>query len=289
MLYKRRSINVKSHKQIYHLWGKASIAALFREIDSSNLPVEKEEELIKLAHQGNDFAIEKLVSANMRFVISIAKYYHMKGFPLSDLIIEGAMGLIRAIKTYEPSRGFKLISYAVHWIRKYIENYICCNEQPVKLPENLYKKIKSLLIIENGISYVNGYTNFNGNNKKTSKTLRYLTQYKNVIDNPPYIRKLTFQSIATRETTIEFNIDDIPDSVSDVPYDMYSKELKAILSQCGLTSTEKNVLYLHLGLNGMPPMTLPSIAENLKVSYQTVCRCKKNAMAKLRKFWAYMV
>jgi len=110
-------------------------------------PLNRQEEqtLFRLAAQGNHRAKQKLISANMRFVLKVAIQYRGCPIPLPDLVSEGAMGLVRAIESFDYSRGLKFISYGVWWIKAYITRAI--NEQGnlIRLPANQHLRIRRAL------------------------------------------------------------------------------------------------------------------------------------------------
>lgn len=100
------------------------------------ITAEEEAELARRIHEGDREALDKLVSANLRFVISVAKQYQNQGLALADLISEGNLGLVRAAEKFDETRGFKFISYAVWWIRQSIMKAINENGRLVRLPSN---------------------------------------------------------------------------------------------------------------------------------------------------------
>ena len=99
----------------------ASLDKFLQEIGREPLiTVDEEVELARRIHNGDHAAVEKLVKANLRFVVSVAKQYQNQGLSLPDLIDEGNLGLIKAAEKFDETRGFKFISYAVWWIRQSI-------------------------------------------------------------------------------------------------------------------------------------------------------------------------
>ena len=116
---------------------EAGIGSYLSEV--SRIPMRSTEEEVVLAqqiHKGDRAAMEKLVCANLRFVVSVAKQYSNQGLSLNDLIDEGNIGLIRAAEKFDETRGFKFISYAVWWIRQSILQAISENSRIVRMPLN---------------------------------------------------------------------------------------------------------------------------------------------------------
>ena len=115
----------------------ASLDKYLQEIGREELiSVEEEVELAQRIRQGDQRALEKLTRANLRFVVSVAKQYQNQGLSLSDLINEGNLGLIKAARKFDETRGFKFISYAVWWIRQSILQALAEQSRIVRLPLN---------------------------------------------------------------------------------------------------------------------------------------------------------
>jgi len=114
-----------------------SLSKYFNEINTiPMISPEEEARLAKLAKEGDSRATEKLVTANLRFVVSVAKQYQSTGDLLDDLISAGNLGLIEAAKRFDETKGFKFISYAVWWIRQSIVQYISENNKTIRIPSN---------------------------------------------------------------------------------------------------------------------------------------------------------
>ena len=114
-----------------------SIGLYFKDVSKSKiLSKEEEAKLYSEIKKGNKKAIEKLITANLRFVISVAKKYQGNGLSLVDLIQEGNVGLIKAAELFDPDRGIKFISYAVWWIRQSIMKALSDQSRTIRLPLN---------------------------------------------------------------------------------------------------------------------------------------------------------
>ncbi|GAL66091.1 RNA polymerase sigma factor RpoD [Jejuia pallidilutea] len=115
------------------------------------ITADEEVDLAQRIKQGDQKALDKLVKANLRFVVSVAKQYQNQGLSLSDLINEGNAGLVKAAKRFDETRGFKFISYAVWWIRQSILQALAQQSRIVRLPLN---KIGSISKINKAYSYL---------------------------------------------------------------------------------------------------------------------------------------
>lgn len=122
-----------------------SLKLYFRDISKYKLLTPDEElELAKRVKDGDEVAKNKLIEANLRFVVSVAKQYQGRGIPLVDLIQDGTYGLIQAAQLFDPDRGFKFISYAVWWIRQSIVKALSDQSRTIRLPVNQIINISKL-------------------------------------------------------------------------------------------------------------------------------------------------
>ena len=135
-----------------------ALATYFEEISKSyNVTPDEEATLARRIRQGDEAALERLVKANLRFVVSVAKTYQGQGMPLSDLIEEGNVGLVTAARRFDETRGFKFITYAVWWIRQSILQALNDNSRMVRLPNNQNQLLRLILSCQNHLLQEQGY------------------------------------------------------------------------------------------------------------------------------------
>jgi RNA polymerase primary sigma factor len=244
------------------------------------ITAEEEVELARRIKNGDDKALEKLIKANLRFVVSVSKQYQNQGLSLPDLINEGNLGLIKAAQRFDETRGFKFISYAVWWIRQSILQALAEQARIVRLPLN---KIGSI--------------------NKINKTLSKLEQK---FEREPSVQEVAF--------TLELAPDDVKESLKtagrhvsmDAPLqqgeegnmyevllnkdtpspdkglltDSLRKEIERVLST--LTFREANIIRLYFGLNGKHPHTLEEIGEVFNLTRERVRQIKEKAIKRLK-------
>lgn len=238
---------------------------------------EVEVELAKRIREGDQVALEKLTKANLRFVVSVAKQYQNSGLTLGDLINEGNLGLIKAAKRFDETRGFKFISYAVWWIRQSIMQALAEQSRIVRLPLNrvgsLTKISKTFSDLEQKfqrepsteeVAEVIGVTNEEvlANMKVSGRHVSMDAPFVNGEENS----LLDVLSDANAST---------PDS--ELMSDSLTREVQRALAT--LTEREAQVLSLYFGLNRTEAMTLEEIGEEFNLTRERVRQIKKKQRA----------
>ena len=261
-----------------------SIDKYFQDICKYELLSPQEEvELTRRIKMGDDQALEKLTLANLRFVVSVAKQYQHRGLSLPDLINEGNLGLIRAAKRFDETRGFKFISYAVWWIRQAIIQAIGEQSRMIRLPLN---RIADVNKINQAISTLEQKYQRNPTDNEiaqktkltedlVSSTLQIKTRHHS-LDAP----------LPGSEADENFLLDtlshqDIPTPDDNLLYESLKKEINAALQI--LTNKEAMVIERFFGLNRKRTASLGEIAQNLGLSKERVRQIKNSALRKLKK------
>ncbi|MEA3451467.1 MAG: RNA polymerase sigma factor RpoD/SigA, partial [Bacteroidota bacterium] len=243
------------------------------------ITVEEEVEFARRIKQGDDEALEKLVKANLRFVVSVAKQYQNQGLTLSDLINEGNLGLIRAAEKFDETRGFKFISYAVWWIRQSILQALAEQSRIVRLPLNQVGSINKMNKMQAKFEQEN-------NRKPTDKELADLLEI-------PEEKLHQSRRNATRHSSIDAPInDDESSSLSDLIENRDSPRADAQLMQeslsveidralTTLTKREGDVIKFFFGISS-PEMTLEEIGSHLGLTRERVRQIREKAIRRLR-------
>ncbi len=259
----------------------ATIEKYFNEISKESLLTPEEEvDLARRIRQGDQKALERLVRANLRFVVSVAKQYHHGSMPLNDLINEGNVGLIKAAKMFDETKGFKFISYAVWWIRQSIMEALNEHSRIVRIPSN---KIGELSKISQAVSRIE-------QRFEREPTHDELAEYLGVkvedikSANTAAIRQSSLD--APFEEGDEGSLYDVlksnePDQVETVlaGKDSLRVELSRLLST--LTDREQEVLK-RFGIGCDYSLSLDDIAEDLGLTRERARQIKENALRKLR-------
>lgn len=259
----------------------ASLDKYLQEIGREDLiTAEEEVDLAKRIKNGDQVALEKLVKANLRFVVSVSKQYQNQGLTLPDLINEGNLGLIKAAQRFDETRGFKFISYAVWWIRQSILQAIAEQSRIVRLPLNQVGSLSKL--------------------NKTFSQLEQEYEREPSADELAEVLEISKDkvhdtiSIAGRHVSVDAPFKDGEDgSLLDVLENKTSpKADKSLIGeslQCEierslntLTDREKEVLKLFFGIGIPHPLTLEEIGEKFDLTRERVRQIKEKAVRRLR-------
>ena len=246
------------------------------------LTPEEEVDLAKKIKDGDQDALEKLTKANLRFVVSVAKQYQNQGLSLSDLINEGNVGLMKAAKRFDETKGFKFISYAVWWIRQSILQSIVEYSRMVRLPLN---KVSSYSKVNE--AFVSFVQEFERN--PTHEELADLLEMKvsdivNVLQGGG--RHLSMDAPVGGEDGDASMLDLFVEKDQKTPdlklmEDSLKEEVQFGLSL--LSSREIEVLSAYYGLNGHKSLTLEEIGELYGLTRERVRQIKERSLRRLRK------
>ncbi len=259
----------------------ASLDKYLQEIGRSELiSPEEEVELAAAIRKGNQAALNKMVTANLRFVVSVAKQYQNQGLSLPDLIDEGNLGLIKAARKFDEKKGFKFISYAVWWIRQSILQALAEQSRIVRIPLNQV-----------------------GNQAKIKKEAE---RFEQEFERKPSIQELAMLldvqeeriAVTLKSGGKHISIDapfvegednslldvlvneDAPSADRDLMNTSLNTEINRVLST--LTDREAEILRMFFGLGDYPEMTLEEIADKFDLTRERVRQIKEKAVRKLK-------
>ncbi|RMF61858.1 MAG: RNA polymerase sigma factor RpoD/SigA [Calditrichaeota bacterium] len=260
---------------------KQSIEKYLEEIGGfSPLPPEQEIELTRKIRKGDSAALDKLVKANLRFVISVAKEYQGQGLPLQDLISEGNLGLIKAAQRFDETRGFKFISYAVWWIRQSILQALAEQSRVVRLPLNRVGAINKVGRVLEKLEKRYGREP----SMHEVADCMEMTDYE-VAD----VLKTSARHLSLDEPFKEEegnNLLDVLESDRYAPPDdsLMQESLKEEIDKVLVTlkPREAEIIRLYFGLEGDRPLTLEEIGEHFKLTRERVRQIKEKALRRMR-------
>ena len=255
----------------------ATISNYFKDVRKSELITPQEEVTLAIRiKNGDNSALDKLVSSNLKFVISVAKEYQGQGLSLSDLINEGNLGLVKAATRFDHTRGFRFISYAVWWIKESIIKSLNDNARMIRLPSNVIKKISDL--------------------RKESEIFELENErvpvYGDIIDeNGNVVEELLTPHCTSLNDIINEDGDElyclIADENSNTENEIFSsevrikKEINTILSK--LDPREREILECYFGIdkeyNGM---TLEAIGDKYGLTKERIRQIKEKAIRRIR-------
>ncbi len=250
----------------------------------SKVPMIDAQEEVQLAQrirEGDQAALEKLVNANLRFVVSVSKQYQNQGLTLGDLINEGNMGLIKAAKRFDETRGFKFISYAVWWIRQSILQALADQSRIVRLPLN---KVGSLGRITQASARLEQELEREPTPQEIAESLDIpLSEVENALRSSGRHLSIDAPLAEGEDNTLLGVLDNNDEPNPDMPLlnESLQNEINRVIST--LTDKERDVLKYYFGLDGNAAHTLEDISEKVGLTRERVRQIKEKALRRLRK------
>ncbi len=258
-----------------------NINRYFQDI-SSTCPLEPDQE-VELAHrirQGDLEARNELVTANLRFVVSVAKQYQHLGAALEDLINEGNIGLIRAAENFDPTKGFKFSTYAVWWIRQAILGFIAERARTVRLPQNVNTQLCRMRLL------ANRFEQEHERQPSADELAQLLSLSEERVNDYLVAANCTTSLDAPVSFDSSTTVGEMVEDAASEPADraLLSESLRhdLLTAIASLSPREQTVLHLYFGLDG-ESLSLDQIATELHLSRERVRQLVEQSTAKIRK------
>jgi RNA polymerase primary sigma factor len=243
----------------------------------------EERELARRARTGDKEAAERLVTANLRFVISYVKKYQGRGLGLAELVCIGNEGLLKAVKKFDPDKGVKFISYAVWWIRQTVLQALAEQTRSVRIPLNQNSNLVKLSRTETALTQILGRTPTDqeiademGEPVETVRALRRVAASELSLDAP--IDRGDRDSASVGERFAGAEAEDIEETVES----QAQREFLDRMFEKYLTERERKILYLYYGLDDGEERTLEEIGSLLGVTRERIRQIRNRAFEKLR-------
>lgn len=258
------------------------LSTYLKEINTIPLLTREEEyQYAVAAKAGDPAAREKLVRANLRFVVNVAKKYQNQGLPLMDLISEGNIGLLNAVERFDADKGYHFISYAVWWIRQAILKAVCEKSRMIRLPLN---RANELVQIEKARKVV-------VNNRSEEEELREIAgllnmtseHVRDIVNISRDMVSLDMPLFADRDSSSmgDFLEDDQYENPEAYVIDRNLREdIDSLLAT--LTPKEAEVIRYRFGLNGYKAMSLKEIGDQFKLTKERIRQIEKKAIRRMQ-------
>jgi RNA polymerase primary sigma factor len=243
------------------------------------ITAEEEVILAQKIREGDQAALERLTKTNLRFVVSVAKQYQNQGLTLGDLINEGNLGLIKAAKRFDETKGFKFISYAVWWIRQSILQAIAEQSRIVRLPLN---QVGSLSKISKAFSKLEQEYEREPSPEELADMLETTVEkISDTLSNSGRHVSMDAPFVQGEENTLLDVLENKdPDTDSNLINESLSEEIRRSLST--LTDREREIVVLFFGLSTSQPLSLEEIGEKFNLTRERVRQIKDKALQRLR-------
>ena len=246
------------------------------------LTYDEEYEIALKAKNGDKKAREKLINANLRFVVSVAKKFRGQGMPLEDLINEGNIGLMTAVDKFEPEKGYHFISYAVWWVRQAILKALAEQSRPVRLPLNRSNELIQIVRAKNDLIHNKGISDPSVDEIASASGLD-VTLVKNLLEVTRDM--ISFDSPIKGDeegdsSYFDFVEDKAQSPEEDVVNHMMEKDVRGLLSVLG--EKERDIIEKRYGFNGNEPKSFKAIGDEYNLTKERIRQIEKAALQKLR-------
>ncbi|MBS4057419.1 MAG: RNA polymerase sigma factor RpoD/SigA [Bacteroidetes bacterium] len=244
------------------------------------ITADEEVELARKIKTGDQKALERLVNANLRFVVSVAKQYQNQGLSLPDLINEGNLGLIKAARRFDETRGFKFISYAVWWIRQSILQALAEQSRIIRLPLN---QVGSLNKIKKASSRLEQEFQRLPSSDELAESLE-LPQHKVDAALKISTRYISVDAPLKTDEDVMFLDSYVPEDVEDTDEQLMreslGKEIQRSLSS--LSDKEREIINMYYGIGMSHSLTLEEIGAKFDLTRERVRQIKEKAIRRLK-------
>ncbi len=258
------------------------IRIYLREIGQTPLlTVQEEADLAKRIKKGDEKARQRMILANLRLVVKIARDYAQLGLPLLDLISEGNIGLMKAVERFDPKKGGKLSTYAAWWIKQAIKRALANQSKTIRLPAHLVDKISRMRKMQQRIAQKTG----------REPTIEETAEALGV--EPKTVS--TWMSLSLRPTSLDAPLGEDGDShevgdivgderVRSAPDEMNDEQMRALVAKHldFLDKRERDILIFRYGLRGKKAETLEMVGKRFKITRERVRQIQNVALRKLR-------
>jgi len=267
----------------YNAWNgeDSSLQAYFNEVARTKpFSREEEKELAIRIREGDTAARDELVQANLLFVISIAKKYQNRGLTLAELISAGNMGLMTAVDRFDPTRGFKFISYAVWWIRQSILQSLAEDVRTVHLPLN---KVNLLHKISKMSQQLSGKRREEPDLEEIAAALDVsVKEVRETVLSGRKVYSLDKEFEEDDERTLMKTLVDARQKAPDanILCSDTQAQLASVLNR--LDQRERRIVQLYFGLDGNEPLTLEQIGDLMDLTRERIRQIKERVFCKLR-------